>query len=234
MKTHAFCAILMLAAGSMLADDVSKDDVVNAAKKLADTGNYSWTTTIERENFQVGPTQGKIQKDGLAYVVLGGRDDNTFPVVVKEGKGAIKTEDGWESLDDAAKDEGGGFTRFMAMRMRNFKAPTDEAISIAGDTKSLTKSDDVISGDLTEDGVKHLVSFGRRRNGNPPEIKDAKGSVKFWVKDGVLSKFQYKVSGSREFNGEDRPIDATFTTEIKDVGTTKVTVPDEARSKMSS
>jgi len=230
----------MLVSGALLADDATpKDKVANAAKKLADSDNYSWTTTVERpnSNFRIGPTQGKTQKDGLIYVVFSGRDDNTIPALVKNGKGAIKTEDGWTSLEDAAKDDGGGgfnFGRFMAMRMQNMKPPTQEAIDIADKTKSLSEADGVISGDLTEDGVKSLASFGRRRGGNPPEINNPKGSVKFWIKDGALTKFQYTVSGTREFNGEDRPIDATTTTEIKDVGSTKINIPDEAKSKMST
>jgi hypothetical protein len=42
------------------------------------------------------------------------------------------------------------------------------------------------------------------------------------------------VSGMREFNGEDRPIDRTVTTVFKDVGSTTITVPDEAKAKMST
>ena len=35
------------------------------------------------------------------------------------------------------------------------------------------------------------------------------------------------------FNGNDREIDRTTTTEIKDIGTTTVTVPEEASKKLS-
>jgi len=64
-------------------------------------------------------------------------------------------------------------------------------------------------------------------------FSNAKGSVKFWVKDGALTKFQYKVTGSVSFNGNDRDVDRTTTIEIKDVGTTKVNVPDQAKKKLS-
>ncbi|HWD20099.1 MAG TPA: hypothetical protein VHB20_12565 [Verrucomicrobiae bacterium] len=239
MKTNALCAALLLAAGSLIAaDSTPKDDVLNAAKKLGASENYSWVTKVEMANFTPGPTEGKIQKDGLAYITYTFQD-NTMTTIVKNGKGAIKTEDGWKSLEDAAKDDGGGgpnFTRFLAMRMQNFKAPADEASDLAGKTKSLAAADNVISGELTEDGVKALAAFGRRgrQGGTPPEVKDPKGSVKFWIKDGVLTKYEYKISGTREFNGEERPIDRTSTTEFKDVGTTKISVPDEAKGKMST
>jgi hypothetical protein len=238
MKTYALFASVLLAAGPLLAaDSTPNDDVLNAAKKLGASDNYSWTTTVEAANFSPGPTEGKTQKDGLVYITYNFQD-NTMIGVEKGGKGAIKTDDGWKSLDDAAKDDGGGGfnpVRFTAMRLQTLKTPSDEAIALVGDAKSLTNADGIISGNLTENGVKRLAAFGRRRQGGaPPEVKDPKGSVKFWIKDGVLSKVEYKVSGTREFNGEDRPIDRTVTTVFKDIGSTQITVPDEAKSKLSS
>ena len=91
----------------------------------------------------------------------------------------------------------------------------------------------VYSSDLTEEAAKQLLSFGRPGGGGGPEISNAKGSARFWVKDGVVSKFDFKVQGKVSFNGTDRDVDRTTTVEIKDVGTTKVTVPDEAAKKAS-
>jgi hypothetical protein len=234
MKSLLICSTTLLAAVSLVAAD--KDDVIGAAKKLADADNYSWTTTMESPQFSPGPSHGKAQKDGLVWQDFT-TQDNTVEAYAQAGKGAIKTDDGWESLDDAAKDEGGGgfnFKRFLAMRMKDFKAPAAQAEDIAGKTKDITKTDEVYAGDLTEEGAKSLMTFGRRRNGQAPEISNAKGSVKFWIKDGVLTKYVTKVSGTRKGrDGEDRDIDLTTTVEIKDVGATKITVPDEAKTKMS-
>jgi hypothetical protein len=121
----------------------------------------------------------------------------------------------------------------MARRMQNFKAPAAQAEEIAGKTKTLAKSDNAYSGELTEEGAKSLMTFGRRGGGQGPAISNAKGSVKFWIKDGVLTKYQFKVQGTMNRNGEDMDIDRTTTVEIKDVGATKVTVPEEAKNKMS-
>jgi hypothetical protein len=73
--------------------------------------------------------------------------------------------------------------------------------------------------------------MGFRRNNAQPT--DAKGSVKFWIKDGALTKYQTKVSGKVEFNGESRDMERTTTIEIKDVGKTKIEVPDDAKKKLS-
>ena len=56
--------------------------------------------------------------------------------------------------------------------------------------------------------------------------------MKFWVKDGVLSKYEVKVQGKVSFNGNDRDVDRTTTVQIKDVGTTKIQVSDAAKKKL--
>jgi len=56
--------------------------------------------------------------------------------------------------------------------------------------------------------------------------------VKFWVKGGQLTKYQFHVQGNVSFNGNDRDVDRTTTVEIKDVGTTKIQVSDDARKKL--
>jgi hypothetical protein len=90
---------------------------------------------------------------------------------------------------------------------------------------------DAYSGDLTEEGATSYVRFGRGGDGST--VSNAKGSVKFWLKDGVISKYEYKVKGTVTSNGNDREVDRATTVEIKDVGTTKVDVPAEAKKKLS-
>ena len=58
--------------------------------------------------------------------------------------------------------------------------------------------------------------------------------MKFWLKDGLLSKYEVKLSGTISFNGEDRDVVRTTTVEIKDVGTAKLDIPEAARKKLSS
>lgn len=235
MKRNLLCGAVILLAGSLLAADGStKDEVTSAAKKLADAANYTWKTTVavpEGSRFRPGPTDGKTEKDGFTVVNMS-RRDTTMEIVMKGDKAAINSPDnGWESLSEMDQQGPG---RFLGMMVRNFKAPAAQATELVSATKELKQEGDMYSGDLTEDGAKSMLSFGRRRGGGGgPEISNAKGSVKFWVKDGVLSKYEFKVQGTMSFNGNERDIDRTTTTEISDVGTTKVTVPDEAKKKLS-
>ncbi|HXT12388.1 MAG TPA: hypothetical protein VN873_12565 [Candidatus Angelobacter sp.] len=235
MKTTILFSIAALTAFSLVAADTTpKDDVTAAAKALGEKASYSWHTTVvvpEDARFKPGPTDGKTEKGGATSVTMT-FGDNTTQFILQGGKSAIHTEDdGWQALSEL-DDQGPG--RFLGGMVRNFRAPAAEAAEAAGLAKELKKDGNMYSGDLTEEGAKTLMSFRRgRRGGNGPEISDAKGSVKFWVTDGVLTKFETKVSGKMSFNGNDVDVDRDTTTEIKDVGTTKVEIPDEAKKKLS-
>ena len=226
-------ALTAFAASMLAADTAGKDEVINAAKKLGEKSNYSWKTTVvvpESAQFKPGPTDGKTEKDGCTHVKMS-FGDNTTELVKKGEKVAFTNRDGdWQTPADAEGEQGPG--RFMAGMARNFKAPAAQAVEIAEATKDLKKDGDMYSGDLTEEGAKNLMRF-RRGGGNGPEIKGAKGSAKFWLKDGVLAKLEYKVTGSMNFNGNDVDVDRTTTVEIKDVGSTKVEVPEGAKKKLS-
>jgi hypothetical protein len=120
------------------------------------------------------------------------------------------------------------------------KRPAQEVEDLLTKVAELKPGEDgVIAGDLTEDGAKELLTFRRRaRDGQnaPPPPKNAKGAVKFWIKDGLLSKFQVRVSGTVTFgqNQEERDVTRVTTTEIKEVGATKIEVPEAAKKKLSS
>ena len=236
MKRNILLGAVLLCATSLVAADAGSD-VKAAAKKLSEKGNYSWKSTSESAgggggNRGGGPTEGKTDA-GTVYLSMT-RGDNTLEAVLKGEKGAIKGQEGWQSIAEATEGEGGaGRGRFMARMLQNFKAPAAQAEELAGKATGLKKDGDAYAGELPAEAVKGLMSFGRRGGGDGPEISGAKGNVKFWVKDGALSKYQYNVQGTMTFNGNDREINRTTTVEIKDVGTTKLTVPDEAKKKLS-
>ena len=235
MKRHLLFGTMALLAASLLAANAApKDELTAAAKKLADKDNYAWKQTTENAGgggFGGGTSEGKTEKDGYLWLSMTMRD-NTIEAVKKGEKGAIKTQDGWQSLSEATSGDPGPAT-FIARRMQNFKAPAAQAEDLAGKTKELKQDGDVYSGELTEEGAKSQLMFGGRAGGNGPEISGAKGSVKFWVKDGVLSKYEIKVKGTVSFNGNDRDVDRTTTVDIKDIGSTKIQVPEGAQKKLS-
>jgi hypothetical protein len=234
MNKHILFGTLALLTGSLIAANAApKDDVMAAAKKLAGKDNYAWKQTTENAGgggFGGGKSEGKTEKDGYLWLSMTMRD-NTVEAVKKGDKGVIKTEDGWQSLSEATSGDPGP-AMFIARRLQNFKAPAAQAEELAGKVKELKQDVDIYSGELTEEGAKSQLMFGGRGGGNAPEISGAKGSVKFWIKDGLLSKYEIKVKGTVSFNGNDRDIDRTTTVEIKDIGSTKIQVPDDAKKKL--
>lgn len=232
MKKLFFLAPVALIGVSVSAADAdAKAEVNAAAKKLADKLSYSWTSTPKSEaasaSSRQGPLQGQSEKGGFAYCKLT-VGDNDIEIAFKGTRSAIKREGTWESADELEGDNA-----WIASRLRAFKLPPQEAEDLSAKTKELKKGDDgIYSGDLTEEGVKEIISRWRRSQSTPTS---AKGWVKFWIKDGLLTKYEFNVQGKVTVGDDQREIEInrTATVEIKDVGSTKVSVPDGARKKIS-
>ena len=231
MKTHLVGFTALLLTGSLFAAEPSAD-LKSAVKKLADAPNYSWKTTVtvpEGGRFRPGPTDGKTEKDGFTHLTLA-MGNNTTQAVIKGNKAALTNQDGeWQSAEDLENAE--GRLRFVAGMIRNFRTPSVQASNLVAAIKELKKDGESYTGDLTEEGARELMRF--RRGGDAPSVTGPKGSAKFWVKDGVLSKYEFKVQGKMDFNGNEMEIDRTTTVEVKDVGTTKLEIPEEAKKKVS-
>lgn len=239
MKNYLVFSLIVSAAGLLQAADSNpKSDVINAAAALGNADNYSWHAASDSPNGRFNSTiEGKIQKDGYTWLSFV-RDDNTIEAVIKGTNGAIHTEDnGWQSLKEATEDNGGGGfnpAMFIARMVSNYKAPAAQAANLADQTKDLVAGTNGISGDLTDDSAKALLTFrgGRNNDNGGPTVSDAKGSVTFWITDGKLVKYQFHVSGTVSFNGNDRDVDRTTTVDIKDVNATKIDLPDDAKKKL--
>jgi hypothetical protein len=160
---------------------------------------------------------------------------------------AIKTGEEWKSGEELTADAGGGGGapnrgRGMAMRVQRTKLPAAEVQEMAGALKDLKKDGDAYSGSLSAEAIKQMFSFGGGRrpgadNNNAPAGPDTsglKGTAKFWVKEGVVSKYETKVEGKMTFRDNDREVNRTTTIEIKDIGSTKVEVPAEAKKKFKA
>jgi len=245
LRRILFGTLAVLAGSAVVANAAPKDEVTDAAKKLADAQNYSFKQSAQmaggqgggggggrRGGFGGGNLEGKIDKEGYT-VITQQMGDNALEVVVKGDKGAIKTQDGWQSFAEATEDNGQqNFARFFVMRFQNFKGPAKMAEELADKAKDLKKDGDVYSGDLTEDAIKAIMPRFGRGGGQGPDVSNAKGTVKFTVKDGTLSKIEYHTQYTISFNGNDRDVDSTTTVEISNVGSTKVDVPEEAKKKV--
>lgn len=225
------CFFALLAAGLSVQAADPKESIASAAKALGETSGYSWTTTTEvpeGTRFRPGPIEGRTLKDGTTHVTMSFAG-NQIHVALKGGKAAITNQDGeWDSVSELENSEGRG--RFRAMMARNVSMPAKEAVELLKHVEDLKESDGAIAGNLTAEGAKSLMRFGR--GGGGPEISGAKGTIQFWTKDGVLSQYRYHVAGSMDWNGNTVDIDRTVTVGIKDVESTAVNLPEEALAKL--
>ena len=242
MKKNVLFSMMFLAAGPLLA--APQDDVKTAATALGNAANYSWQTavTVPEGGFGASTSDGKTEKDGYTSLSLSstfGDNTTTTQAILKGTNGAVNSPDnGWQTVAEATGGGGGGGFNpgmFAVRQLQNMKLPAVEAANLAGLSSDLKADGDKITGTMTDDGAKGLMSFGRggRRGGGPaPEVTNPKGTVTFWVADGKLTKYQFHVTGSMDFGGNPIDIDRTTTVTIKDVGTTKVDVPDAAKAKL--
>jgi hypothetical protein len=217
------------------ADPTPTEKMANAAKQLAEKPNYSWTMTMKEADGsagRLGPIDGKADQGGTTYLSfsIGG-----IPVEVylKGEKGAARALEGWQTLDEIAQTSGtaAAVVRFL----RAYKAPGVESAGLSEKVKEVKESDGVLSGELKEEAAKDLLTRGaRRREGQePPKVENPKGSVKLWVQNGTVSKYEVNLQGKVTAGDRETDVNRTTTIEIKEPGTTKLEIPAEAKPKMT-
>lgn len=218
----------------VVADD--KEDLAKAAQKAAEMESYAFTMKLEIEGFPMpmDPMEfsGKYQKDVATYVtgsvpMMGG----DFEAYRKGKKAAFKGADGeWQS----PKGRGMG----MGMMGRNLQAPHEDLKDLDTKFKDIKKTDQkesigekecaVYVGDLTEEAAKQMGGmFGAMGGMGNSEMT---GTGKWWVDgDGVIRKIELTANVALSMQGEDRELKIVRSTEITDIGSTKVEIPDEAK-----
>src|SRR5665213_489034 len=245
MLRTIFCAALALTATCAVAADSGQTQVQAAAAKLADAPSYAWSTTSHFGNND-RTTEGKTQKDGYTLLTLPGPNNSTREVVMKGDKFVVNGDDGWQTSEELAKDDGSGQpnrARFMVNMIKRMKPPAAQVADLTGKVKELKKTGHSYEGELTEDAAKEMMTFGRgRRRANAdaaapatgPKITNAKATVKILVKDGMLAKYELHVTGTvTGQDGNEREVDRATETTISDVGSAKVDAPAEAKKKLS-
>jgi len=233
MKTSSsiLLASTLLALSGFAANADPKSEVKDAIKKLGGESNYSWSFTPKTEGSEAaarqGPIEGKTEKDGFTWF-KGAVGENSFEVAVKGSKYAVNYSGEWMAVDEDSDETGR-----IAKRVKSLKNPIETAEELASKAGELKKeSDGVYAGDLTAEGAKELFGrLGRRA----AAAQDAKGSVKFWVKGGLLTKYEFNVKGKMTVGEDKKEVDVsrTITVEIKDVGSTKLSLPEAATKKLS-
>jgi len=112
--------------------------------------------------------------------------------------------------------------------------PTEEIVALITETTDLKVGDGIISGALTTAAAaSHLGALGSNSAQTAP-LDGAIGTVTFSLKAGMIESYEIHLKASIQGRVGRTTIDRTITTEIMDVGTTKVVVPDDAKVKLAS
>jgi hypothetical protein len=224
------------------AAEADKDALIKAAQALAEQPSYAWKTVVEvpeTARFRQGPTAGKLEKGVAMFVSTSGFRGNADMIIAGTKAATTDREGNWQSAAAASGGQGGN--RFGAPNPRDFKAPADEALELINGLTTLRKEGDAYVSELSEEDAKKLAAggAGRRgggggggRGGGGSNVLFAKGSVKFWVEGGVLTKYQQVLDASMDFNGSEFVVERTTTTTISDIGKTEVKIPEAARAKL--
>jgi hypothetical protein len=223
--------VLLAAApfASALAD--SKSEVAAGVKGLAAQSGYAWTYTprtqgSESARRQQSPLDGKTERDGYT-LIHGELGDVSVDIGLKGDKLVVNYSGDWLSAAEI------GENNRTVQRLRTLKRPTDEAELLLAKTTSIKKeTDGSYAGELDATWAKEMFTLLGRRAAEAPT---ASGSVKFWLKAGQLAKYEFIIRGkiTTGTNKEETEVSRAITVEIKDVGTTKVSLPDEAKKKLS-
>jgi hypothetical protein len=218
MKSKIAAIVVGMFAATVVwaADSAPSKQVSDAVAKLKAATNYSWTvTTVTPPDAPFTPQPVKGQTDSTGFARFSTQfGDNTAEVVLKGGKAAFKGEEGWQL---AVAGEGFSPDMFALNLAKNGTAGDEAGIILKGVKELKALDGGALGGDLSAEAATDLLTFGPRRSNakaNPdfPGPKGAKGSAKFWVKDGALVKFQTHLTGTVTFDGNDAALDFTRTT----------------------
>lgn len=128
--------------------------------------------------------------------------------------------------------EGGPETSYSNLQ-NTLSRPHEEIAIIVAGASDLKVSDDVVTGTLSETAAALLLVHAGQKNITP---RRATGTVRLWVKNGALQKYETHLQGTLAVEGRDGrrevTVNQTATTTLSEVGTTKLEVPEEAKKKL--
>jgi hypothetical protein len=118
---------------------------------------------------------------------------------------------------------------------KTLSRPHEEVGFIVAGAGDLKAEGDIVSGTLSETAAKLLLVHPGQKEITP---LTGSGTFRLWIRDGVLTRYEVKLEGmlAVQGNGErhEVAVHQTALTEIRQVGTTKVAVPDEAKKKLGA
>jgi hypothetical protein len=218
----------------------SADDLRAAVRKLSESASYAWSVTTSNagetsERYSVGPLEAKTEKGGMTWIRS--RETPPVEVILKGPKMAVRLDDGWALEQDLASGSRvRGHANLSVVRsLKSHTRPAAQASSLLKHAKDLKEEQPgYFTASIDDAGVKELLHQSLRATHNP-EISAQDGTLAFWTRDGMLTRYEMALRGTVTYPAPAASTwtaDLKITVEITGVGSTLVEVPDEARKKL--
>jgi hypothetical protein len=237
-------------AWSTSVDDDARSYVIEGQTNLADKNEFSLVTMPMVASVRRRVTRATSNSENVMTAIFCGDE-----------RLVIQTPDGWRkpeqlsaNSEGSARNSGGGITSRRGRRgaggvahggdrpppaysnlQLTLSRPHEElAIIVAGYTE-LKADGDSVTGLLSETAAKLLLVHAGQQEITP---LTASGTFRLWVREGQIAKYEIKLEGTLAVaaNGDRHEITVhqTATTEVKNIGTTKFEVPEEAQKKLGA
>lgn len=254
-----FCSLAaLLVAGQLRAGPT--DSAILAAMKLGDQPNYSWTASVVRDSRSY-TIEGKTLVGSYTQVTVpaslalpasnpslrgrvsrGSTESEVVAIFKGDEKYVVETSEGWltpaefSSLPPAPRTGSGrqrGLVSTLPLTFAISQPHEDIGIIIGSSTDLRVDEGGIVSGRLSDTAARLLLLPPNQEKVSPEQ---ATGSFKFWISNGMLTRYEIQINGivSIDLGGSRRLVRTTqtVTTEIKEVGTTKLTVAPELKAKL--
>lgn len=224
------CVFALVVVSSSIAQDHQSAAIGRA---LSQKSNYSWIESVQNPG-TLGSRpmiiEGQAEKDGVTAVTLR-FGDRTIHGYLKGNKAYVTSPDSnWKSIPEMEEGESPG--QFLHRMVRSVVLPARQIAELTKTATSMQIDGDSFTGELGEEGAKALIDNRHSRIRRDEDLKDTGGNFRIWTKDGVVNKYEFTVRGKKTLDGKEVDLTRTTVVEIKDVGTTTVTLPDRAKEKL--
>lgn len=211
----------------LIALTCQNDELTQAAKKAAETTNYTFKVTLSRTGGGGGgnPQSLEAKVDGdHPFYMKGGK----IEAWKKGDKLVTKNQEGsWAEVQPPQKGAEKEKGQKAVQLLRGVKTPHEELAGIDASFQEIKKESEndvsVYSGDLTETAAQSFA-------GKASKKMTTTGSAKVWVNaDGAIVKYEITIRIQGE--GNKGPVDQTLTktVEISEVGKTTLEIPEDVK-----
>lgn len=226
MKEKVIICTLSFGLASFVVADPA-EELAEAAKKLASAKSYTWSSATVFGDREPRVTSGMTGAGGHTKLAIPMRDDS-IEVVMRGESAVFKTDEGWRLASADAEGDENRRLRFLGRMLSNYEAPTARVSELVEAAEGLKAEEGAYVATLREETAKDMMSWRRRGGGDGPAISGASGSVKFSVKDGMVTKCELTLNGKVTFNDRERDISRTTTMVFREIGSTSFDIAEEA------